>query len=96
MTAQPMCHHLLIKWTFLWSLLSMVKGSSMLVAPTSPSLEAGTQFIHLPGATVSAGVPEEMPTTTQKTHIPIFLPNVFQVLGKFIYYCPGLPSSEAP
>lgn len=53
-------------------------------------------LIHLPGTTVSAGVPEEMPTTTQKTHIPIFLPNVFQVLGKFIYYCPGLPSSEAP
>lgn len=70
----------------------------MLVAPTSPpSLEAGTRSsIHLTGTTVSAGVPEEMPTTTQKTHVLILLLNVYQVLGKFIYDCPRLPSSEAP
>lgn len=81
-TAQPMCHHLLINWTVLWSLLSMMKGSSMLVAPTSPpSLEAGTH-----SSTCLPGVPEVMPSTTQKTYLTSLL-NVYQVLGKLTYYC---------
>lgn len=75
-TAQPMCHHLLINWTVLWSLLSMVKGSSMSVAPTSPFLEAGT-----PSSTCLPGVPGVMPTTTQKTYLTSLL-HVYQVLGK--------------
>lgn len=42
--------------------------------------------IHLTGTTVSAGVPEEMPHTTQKKSILILLLNVCQVLGLSTYY----------
>lgn len=45
-------------------------------------------LIHLTGSAVSAGVPEEMLTTTQKTHSDLAAECV-PGPGKFIYYCPG-------
>lgn len=87
--SQPVCHHLLIRWTFLWSLLSMVKGSSMLVAPASPpSLEAGTHSSTQPEPLSELESLRRCQRQPRRHTLSLLL-NVYRVLGKLTTATPG-------